>query len=217
MKLLVFGATGTTGGEVVREAILDKDIEEIAAVVRRPLDIKDAKLKIIRHENFLDYSALSEVFKNYDACAWCLGVSQTQVSEDDLHKITFDYTINAAKAMLTANPNITFLFQSGAGADNTGQSKVLFAREKGQTENALMKLGFKKLYIVRPAGIEPLHINKNTALVNKIMAPFYPLIKIFTPQFVITSVDLAKAIIKVLKNGYSKTVISNQELKQIAN
>jgi hypothetical protein len=192
----------------------------VAAVTRRPLGFSHPKLKEIKHENFLDYSALTENFKEYDACAWCLGVSQTQVSKEDLHTITYDYTLNAANAMLSANPKLIFLFQSGAGADRTEKSTVPFAVEKGKTENALIKLFAQypkaKLYIARPAGIQPIHINKNTALVNKLIAPFYPIIKLFSPNLVITSLQLAKAMLYLIKNGSNQDTFDNQELKALS-
>ncbi len=216
MKIAILGATGTVGGEVVREAIKDPAFDEVAAVVRRPLDIEHPKLKIVQHQNYLDYSNLKEIFKNSNACIWCLGISQSQVNEQKYMEITYDYTLAAAKAMLEANPDITFLFLSGAGADPSEQSKTLFARGKGKAENALQTLPFKKLYIVRPAGIQPIHINKNTALINKILAPVYPLLKLVAPSLVISSAELAKAMLYILKNGYGKTIIENAELKQIA-
>lgn len=217
MRLIVVGATGTSGGEVVRQALEDTDITEVIAIVRRPLGFSHQKLKIIEHQDYLHYSSLMDVFKNADACAWCLGVSQTQVSREQLHIITYDFALAAAKAMREANPNITFLFQSGAGADSNETSSIPFEMEKGKTENALKTLGFKKLYIVRPAGIQPIHLNKNTALVNKLVAPFYPLIKLFIPSLVITSAELAKAILYILKNGNPKTILENIELKNIGN
>ena len=74
MKIIVTGATGLVGAEVVRQALLDNDIQEITALVRRPLDIPHlpeqgrTKLKSVIHNNFLDYSAPSELLKTQDAC-----------------------------------------------------------------------------------------------------------------------------------------------------
>src|SRR4051812_12824417 len=106
MNIIVFGATGTVGAEVVREAILDAGINQITAVVRRPLEIADAKLKIVLHENYLDYSSLTEVFKDSNTSLWCLGISQSQVNEQEYIKITYDYALAAARAMLEANPQM---------------------------------------------------------------------------------------------------------------
>jgi len=216
MKIIVTGATGLVGAEVLRQAILDKEIKEITAIVRKPLEIEDPKIKTIIHQNFLDYSNLSEVFKNHDACLWCLGISQTQVSKEQYHVITYDYTIEAAKAALAVKPGITFIFLSGMGADTTEKSNTLFARVKGQAENTLLKMSFESLFIVRPGGIKPIHKNKNTALTNKIMIPFFPIFELLTPAMVITSVQLAKAMLHVAKNGSDMQTLHNMDLKNIA-
>ncbi|MEI6816995.1 MAG: NAD(P)H-binding protein [Bacteroidota bacterium] len=215
MKIIVTGATGLVGAEVVRQAILDQDIEEITAIVRKPLNMEHAKLKVIIHQDYLDYSHLKDVFKANDACFWCLGISQSQVSKQQYEVITYDYTVAAAKEMAASNPNMQFVFLSGEGADNTEKTKVLFGRIKGKAENALAKIPLKKLYVARPAGIRPIHKNPTTALVNKLAIPFYPLIELITPNFVINSVQLAKAMIRIVKTGYDQRVFENVELKKI--
>jgi uncharacterized protein YbjT (DUF2867 family) len=221
MKIIVTGASGLVGAEVVRQAMMDNEIHEIIALVRRPLDIPHVprqggeKLRIVVHQNFLSYSMWAELFREQDACLWCLGISQSQVTEEEYHTITYDYTLEAAKAMLKANPSIAFLFVSGGGADSTEKSKTLFARVKGKTENALLRLPFKKLFIVRPGGIKPVHKNKNAALANKIMIPFFPILELLIPNMVISSVQLAKVLLHIAKHGAKKTLLENVDLKQV--
>ncbi len=216
MKIIVTGATGLVGAEILRQAILDKDVEEITALVRRPIDISHPKIKTVIHSNFLDYSGLEELFKSYDAMVWALGISQTQVNKEQYHVITYDYTLAAANAIQKANPDMAFLFVSGGGADSTEKSRTLFAREKGKTENALLKLGFKKLHIVRPAGIKPINKNPNTSFFNKLAIPLFPIFEIFMPNLVIASDKLAIAILRILKTSSDKVIIENKELKEIS-
>lgn len=215
MKIIVTGATGLVGAEVLRQAIADNRIEEVTAIVRKPLEITHPKIKTVLHQDFTDYSNLSELFKKHDACAWCLGISQSQVNKEEYNVITYDYALAAAKAMLQANPAITFLFLSGMGADSTEKSSTLFARVKGKTENALKKLGFKKLFIVRPGGIRPIHKNKNTSFVNKLMIPVFPLFQLLMPSMVITSVELAKVILFIIKNGSDMELLENKDLRNL--
>lgn len=215
MKIIVTGATGLVGAEVVRQAILDHAISEITALVRKPMEIKHVKVKTILHQNFIDYSSLTDVFKDNDALIWCLGISQSQVNKEMYHTITYDYTIAAAQAVQTANPQMTFLFLSGMGADPTEKSRTLFARVKGKAENALLNMSMKKLFIVRPAGIKPIHKNPNTAFTNKLFIPFFPLFEWLTPGMVITSVDLARAMIKIAKEGSSQQIMENIFLKNL--
>ena len=199
MKLIITGATGMVGSEVLRQAIVDNDIESITIIVRRLTDITHPKLKTILHQNFLDYSSLENEFKNNDALLWCLGVSQNVVSKEEYIKITYDYTIAAAKAVVQTNDELKFLFISGEGADNTEQTKILFGKIKGRTENALRQMPLKKLYIVRPGAIIPVHKQNNLPFILKLQ---YGLVKAFKwvkPSMVITSSELAKVLLYIAK------------------
>jgi len=201
------------GSEVIRQAITDDNITQIIALVRRPLEIAHSKISSIIHQDFLNYDAVKDHFKDCDACIWCLGISQLQVSKQQYGIITYDYTIAAAKAMLAVNPDIHFVFLSGNKADRTEKSKVLFARIKGKTENALLGLGFKKLTIARPDAIWPKHKNKNAPLAYKMAFPFFPLVEKFSPSKIIGSVQLAKALLYLTKNISEKTTYENTELR----
>lgn len=213
MKIIVTGATGMAGSEVLRQAIVDDSISGIIALARRPLEITHSKIKTLLHQDFLNYDVVAENFKDCDACIWCLGKSQLQVSKAQLTVITYDYALAAAKAMLAANPNIHFVFLSGNGADSTEKSKVLFARLKGKTENALLQLGFKKLTLARPDAIWPKHKHRNAPFAYKLAFPFYPLVERFTPSKIIGSVQLAKALLWLAKNLGEKTIYENVELR----
>lgn len=217
MHIIVTGATGMAGAEVLRQAVADPEITSITAIVRSEAVIIHPKIKTIFHKNFLDYSGLEQVFRENDACIWCLGISQTQVSKEKYHEITYDYTIAAADAMLQANPHITFLFLSGAGADTTETSRTLFAKVKGKTENALMKKDFKKLFFARPAGIRPVHRNKKTPLVNQVMIPLFPIFEFLTPAYIINSAQLARAMLFIVKHETGRKTYTNTELKKIGN
>ncbi|HNN75173.1 MAG TPA: NAD-dependent epimerase/dehydratase family protein, partial [Leptospiraceae bacterium] len=102
MKILVTGATGLVGAEVLREAIKDRGIEQAIALTRRPGPVVDAKIHSITHTDFLDYSGVN--LREVDAIIWCLGVSQSQVNKEQYEVITHDYAVAAGKALLLANP-----------------------------------------------------------------------------------------------------------------
>lgn len=203
------------GSEVVRQAITDDSISEIVAMVRRPLQIAHPKISTIIHHDFLNYDTVKNHFKDCSACIWCLGISQLQVSRQQYGIITYDYTIAAAKAMLAVNPDIHFVFLSGNKADRTEKSRVLFARLKGKTENALLGLGLKKLTIARPDAIWPKHKNKNAPLAYKLAFPFFPLVEKFAPSKIIGSVKLAKALLYLVKHPAAKDTWENTELRSL--
>jgi uncharacterized protein YbjT (DUF2867 family) len=216
VKVLITGATGTAGSEVVNQSIHDPDVETVTAISRKPLTVDHPKLKTILHKNFLDDSGLVDVFREQDACLWCLGVSQTQVTEEEYKVITLDYTIEAAKTLWKANPLVAFVFLSGRGADSTEQSRTTFARIKGKTENALKQLGMQRLFIVRPGGIKPVRLNPNTSWINKIAVPLLPVLELIAPHLVISATDLAKAMLHIAKHGAARQILENKDLKQIA-
>jgi uncharacterized protein YbjT (DUF2867 family) len=215
MKVLVTGATGMVGSEVMRQALADPDISEVVALVRKPPAFEHSRLSVMLHQNFLDYSGLEDIFRNADACLWCLGISQSLVSREEYRIITYDYALAGAKAMLAANPAIAFLFVSGMGADPTGRSRILFARVKGETENALRQLPFKHLHIARPGGIKPSHPKADTPLVERLWLPLFPLFNLLLPSWFITSEQLAKGLLRVAKHGFEKSIIGNVDLKRI--
>ncbi len=199
LKIIVTGPTGLVGSEVIRQALNDPNIIQITALARRPLNITHEKLTTIIHKDYLNYSNISDIFKAHNACVWCLGISQSQVSEEEYIKITYDYTITAAAAILQSNPKMIFMFVSGEGTQKGENSRFLFGRIKSRTEKSLQELPYQKLYIIRPAGIRPVTKNPNTAFANKMIIPFYPLVEFLFPRHVIKSTDLAVAMLKILK------------------
>lgn len=213
MKIIVTGATGMAGSELVRQAIADDSITSVIALVRRPMEISHPKITTVIHNDFLNYDAVKDHFSNCDACIWCLGISQLQVSKEQYAVITYDYTVAAAKAMLAANPQLHFVFLSGNGADRKEKSKVLFARLKGKAENALLQLGFKNITMARPDAIWPKHKHSNAPLAYKLAFPFYPLVERFAPSKIIGSVQLAKALLYLAKNPGKKNTYENTELR----
>ena len=215
MKIIITGSTGTVGSELVREAVADNDIEEVILLARKPSEIKHPKIREIIHKNFLDYSGLENIFRETDACLWCLGISQTKVSKDDYFIITYDYAVAAAKAMLAANPAITFLFLSGQGADSTEKSRVRFAKVKGQTENALRAMNFRKLIIFRPGGINPVSKSKNASINKKFEFLFIQLMKVIVPWAVVNTDVLAKAMLKSIKQDNGQIILSHKMIRQL--
>lgn len=215
MKIIVTGGTGMAGSELIRQAVIDDDITEIIALVRRPMEITHPKITTVIHHDFLNYETIKEKFTDCGACIWCLGKSQLQVSKAQLAVITYDYTIAAAKAMLEVNPSIHFVFLSGNGADRTEKSKVPFARLKGRAENALLQSGLQKVTIARADAIWPKHKNKNAPFAYKLGFPFYPLIEKFAPSKIIGSVQLAKALLYLAKHPGEKNTYENRELRML--
>lgn len=83
MKVLLFGATGMVGRGVLRECLLDADIEVVQTVGRSATGVKNAKLCEIVHANLFDCTAIEADLRGFDACFFCLGVTSAGKSEAD--------------------------------------------------------------------------------------------------------------------------------------
>ena len=126
------------GQGVLRECLLDPGVERVLAVGRSAAPQREDKLHELVIDNFLDFSAVERELSGYDACFFCLGISSAGMTEADYRRVTFDIALAAAQTLVSINPGMTFVFVSGAGADSTGRGRVMWARVKGQTENALL-------------------------------------------------------------------------------
>ncbi|HWP98809.1 MAG TPA: NAD(P)H-binding protein [Syntrophomonadaceae bacterium] len=218
MKVILFGATGMVGQGVLRECLLDSDVENVLAVGRTPTGLQHEKLREIIHQDFLDYSAIGDQFSGYDTCFFCLGVSSAGMSEENYHFVTYKITMAAAES-LARLPNMTFVYVSGMGADSSEGGRTMWARVKGQTENALLRLPFKAAYMFRPAIIQPLHgIKSKTRLYRvlyMVLGPLFPLWRAVFPKYVTTTEQVGRAMIKVAQQGVPKPVLENQDINNI--
>jgi uncharacterized protein YbjT (DUF2867 family) len=219
MKVILFGATGMVGQGVLRECLLDADVESVLAVGRRPTGQRHAKLREIQHDNFLDYSAIESQLAGFDACFFCLGVSSLGLDEARYRHLTYDITLAAATALAKLNPQMVFIYVTGRGTDSTEQGPLMWARVKGKTENDLLKLPFKAAYMFRPAGIQPLHgIRSGTAWVQAIYAASAPLLSFLhrvAPKYMTTTEQVGRAMIKVARDGYPKPVLESDDINGV--
>jgi uncharacterized protein YbjT (DUF2867 family) len=219
MKVILFGATGMVGQGVLRECLLDPDVEKVLAIVRREVRQQHEKLRVVVHNDFLDFSSIRNELSGYDACLFCLGVSSVGMKEQDYQRMTYDITLAAAQTLVELNPSMTFIYISGAGTDSSEQGRSKWARVKGKTENALLRLPFKAAYMFRPAFIQPLHgIVSKTMLYRvfyAIMGRFFPVLNVLSPKYVTTTERVGRAMIKIAKYGAPKQVLENQDINNM--
>ncbi len=215
MKVIITGATGTAGSEVLRQALADREITEVLVLSRRQPDVADPKLKVAQLDNFLDYSTIAAQLAGYDACLWCLGISQSDVSKEEYVRITYDYALAAARAMSGIGENFRFCFLSGGGADSSEKSLVLFARIKGRTENALTSLARPKAWHFRPGYIHAIN-SPPKKWFERLIEPLTPLFYRFLPSRIISTVELARAMLVVAKHGSPKTILENDDIRNIS-
>jgi len=219
LRIILFGASGMVGQGVLRECLLDQDVNSILAIGRSPLGQQHPKLREIVQQDLTNYDAIEDRLRGYDACFFCLGVSSAGMQEAQYRRVTYDLTIAAAQTLARLNPGMTFIYVSGAGTDSSGRGRSMWARVKGETENALLRLPFKAAYMFRPGLIQPLHgIRSKTRLYRIFYAalgPFISLLIAAFPKYVTTTEQLGRAMIGVARHGAPKPVLESQDINAI--
>uniref|UniRef100_Q027L9 NAD-dependent epimerase/dehydratase domain-containing protein n=1 Tax=Solibacter usitatus (strain Ellin6076) TaxID=234267 RepID=Q027L9_SOLUE len=219
MKVIIFGATGMVGQGILRECLLDSDVNSVLCIGRSPTGTQHPKLRELVRPNLMDYSDVESQLAGFDACFFTLGVSSVGMAEDAYRRITYDITLAAARTLARLNPDMTFIYVSGAGTDSTEQGRVMWARVKGKTENDVLKLPFKAAYIFRPGVIIPLHgIQSRTALYRiplKILGPILPALKGLFPRYVTSTEQIGRAMLKAARTGAPKRVLESIEIDRL--
>ncbi|GAC1692384.1 MAG: epimerase [Terriglobales bacterium] len=210
MKILLFGASGTAGGAVLQACLNTPIVQEVRVIVRRPLGRAESKLSEIVHTDYLDYGTVTEAFRVVDACLFCLGVSVTQVSEEEFVKISHDYAIAAAKILKMESPDAAFHYISGTGT--RAESKTFWSKVKGQTENELMELLGANCW--RPAFIDA----EPSASLPKMYAVLRPALRMLKPfrSLYVSGEDLGQAMLEATRQNFRRRVIENAEIRTLA-
>ena len=218
MKVILFGATGMVGQGVLLACLADPAVESVLVIGRRPLGKQHEKLREIVRSDLSDLSEIEGQLAGYDACFFCLGVSSVGMSERDYRRVTYDLTLAAARPLARLNPEMTFIFVSGGGTDSTGRGRLMWARVKGETENALLAMPFKA-YMFRPAIIQPLQgVLPKERWIRATYAVLKPLLPVLTarfPKHVTTTDHVGYAMLEVARHGAPTRVLENAEIDRI--
>ena len=220
IKVIITGSTGMVGKGVLLECIESPEVESILLLNRKTVGIEHEKVTEILQKDFNNFSPLREAFVGYDACYYCLGVSAYRMKEKEYNEITYRLTLHLAKLLSDINPELSFCYVSGTGTDSTEKGRSMWARVKGKTENTLLKLPLKSIYLFRPGYIQPLKgVKSSTGMYNAIIAVaklFYPIFKLLTPNKVTTTVAIGEAMINSTIKGSEKTILFNQDINELA-
>ena len=220
MKVILFGASGMVGQGVLRECLLDNDVETVLLIGRSATGPQNAKIREIVHKDIGNLTPIEVDLTGYDACFFCLGVSSVGMSEADYKRITYDLTIGAATTLARLNPAITFIYVSGKGTDSTERGRLAWAWVKGATENALLRMPFRAAYMFRPAMIQPMHSEKPKAALTSfaltLMTPFIPLLMRLGPKYATTTERMGRAMLIAAKNGATKKVLESPDINALS-
>ncbi len=221
MKVVIFGATGMVGKGVLLECLDDARVEQVLLVSRHPTDVSHPKIREIVHGDFMEFGNIQTTFADLDACFYCLGVTVVGLNESQYYHLTYDLTLAAATALASVTAGrLTLCYVSGEGTDSTERGRTMWARVKGKTENALLRLPFKVAVMFRPGYIQPLRgLRSKTRwyqALYDVIGPLYPILRRLFPRYVTTTVNVGRAMIHVAATESSKQILSSADINQLS-
>lgn len=212
---IILGATGLTGGILLKNLIRDASYEKIILFSRSKTQENSPKIE----EHLIDLFELGkhrEKFKA-DVVFCCVGTTKKKTPNKEIYrKVDYGIPVTAAK-LCKENKIEKFLVISALGAD--ANSRFFYNKVKGEMEKSILQQGIKNIFIFQPSLIagdreekRPLEsIGKQfMKLANLLM--FGPLKKYQS----IHPKTIARAMIEVAEKGYEKKRIESDEIKEIA-
>jgi nucleoside-diphosphate-sugar epimerase len=215
MRAVITGATGMVGEGVLLECLNHPDVEQVLVINRKPAGVSHPKLREIIHRDFFNLTPIEQQLTNFDACFFCLGVSSVGISKEKYRRTTYGLTLNVAQLLARLNPDMTFCYVTGAGTDSSEQGRVAWARVKGATENALLRL-FKRAYMFRPGFMKATLGQKNVKNYYKFIAWLYPIGRALYPGGFCTLREVGLAMIEAANHGGPKQILEVRDIVNLA-
>lgn len=218
MRVLLLGATGMVGAGVLRECLRDEGVEQVITLGRSATGVEHQKLQEIVRADLLDLDDIEPELRGLDACFFCLGASAAGLTEERYTRISYDLTLGVAERLARLNPALTFVYVSGMGTDSSERGRVMWARVKGRTENALLRLPFTA-YMFRPGMIVPVHGEQSRTpgyrWMYTLMKPVLPLVRRLFPTRVTTTEQMGRAMLRVVREGYPTHVLEAGDITRL--
>jgi uncharacterized protein YbjT (DUF2867 family) len=118
------------------------------------------------------------------------------------------------------NAALCFVYVSGAGTDSTEHGRTMWARVKGATENALLRMPFRSAFMFRPGLIQPLDGIRSKTRVYRIVlvlaAPVLPLLRRAFPRSISTTREIGQAMLFVARNGWPRPLLESKDIHAAA-
>lgn len=143
--IAIFGASGTAGDGILKASLADPDIKQILIVTRRATPrieqgVATGKVKMILHQDYLNYSSISEKLNSLDAVFWAIGTSSFGVDEKTYGMIHVDFPVNFVSEWLHAGTRPGSSFHYISSSDISEDASAMWAREKVRAEKMLFQL-----------------------------------------------------------------------------
>lgn len=216
LGVIITGATGMVGEGVLLECLSHPAVERVLLAGRKPYGLIHPKVQECIIPDFLNLEAFSSQLTGYNACFYCAGISSAGMSESDYTRITYDVTLHFAQKVASLNPAMTFIYVSGAHTDSSEKGRMMWARVKGRTENALTRLGFKNVYNFRPGFMKPTPGQRNIKWYYSFIGGLYPVLRLLLPSQVSTMRQVGQAMINSALQGYPKQILEIKDINELS-
>jgi len=208
------------GQGVLRECLRDGAVSQIVYVGRTPLGMQHPKVEELITGDLFELERIESKLRGLDACFFCLGVSSSGMSEENYRRLTYDLTLSVAGMLARVNPGMTFVYVSGAGTDSSERGRSAWARVKGATENALLRLPFKAAYMFRPGVIVPLDgIQSKTSsyrVLYSVLGLLLPRLQRLFPRSMSSTRTIGLAMLEVARHGAKSPILGSSEIHDAA-
>ena len=203
------------GEGVLLECLSHPEVEQVLVINRKPGGVSHPKLREIIQADFFNLGPIESQLAGYNACFFCLGVSSVGIGKEEYKHVTYDLTLNVGELLAKSNPEMTFCYVTGAGTDSSEKGRIAWARVKGATENALLRL-FKHAFMFRPAFMKASPGQKNLKSFYKYIAWMYPIGRAVYPAGFCTLQEVGQAMINAAGKGYPKQILEVKDIVGLA-
>jgi len=210
---LLIGATGLVGSKLTRLLLNDKGIGKVTVFVRRSTGIHNSMLT----EHLIDFDR-PESWKHLikgDVLFSCLGTTLANAgSKEAQRRVDYTYQLRFAE---TASENGvgSYVLISAVGANP--DSRAFYPRMKGDLEEAIKKLNFRQIAIMRPGLLqgerEESRFKEDAA---EFILGFFNRIGLFLTYRPIPARTVAQAMVRVLDSDDRFRVYESEELFRLS-
>ncbi|KAJ5610742.1 hypothetical protein N7510_007461 [Penicillium lagena] len=229
MKLIVAGATGLVGREVIRQSLQNSQVTQVIALARKPVQVEDdvdsSKLKSVVISDYEEYpDHVKAEFAGADACIWTVAVTPFRTGSFDfaeVKRVCHDCTIAGFKAMYEAGPArpFRFLYFSAEGTPRDPTQRPVFKGDYQvmRCETELMVLKFPQEYErVEVCIAQPGVVTNSTTWSRATLGALCRVINVFWRVFpTIDREELSKAVLNQVMQRFDRERLSNDSLVRL--
>ena len=211
-RIILTGATGMVGEGVLLTCLAQPDVEAVLSISRRPSGHAHPKMRELLVNDFFDLSGSESELAGYTACFFCAGVSSVGMKEAEYTRTTHNLTLHFARTLLRHSPQATFVYVSGGGT--SADSRQMWARVKGRTENELLALPFARVAAFRPGVMLPVPGQRHDSY--RAITWLAKWLRPVLPRFICTMHEVGLAMLNAARRGAPKPVLEVPDIVQLA-